>query len=220
MAAPAVAPRRWPLSAFFLVLANTAPLIGVLLHHWTVFAVVLLYWSENVIVGAFNVLRMLIARPQQGLAWAAKAFMIPFFCVHYGMFTFVHGVFVFLLIGGQKPQSGFGLSVSTVLAALREQGLAWAVVALIVSHGFSFLHNYVAGGEYLRISLQQLMSQPYGRVVVLHLAVLGGGFLILSVGSPVGALVILIPLKTSLDLRAHLAERRKLAGIVEAAAPA
>src|SRR6266702_4338397 len=77
MAAPAVAPRRWPLSAFFLVLANTAPLIGVLLHHWTVFAVVLLYWSENVIVGAFNVLRMLIARPQQGLAWAAKAFMIP-----------------------------------------------------------------------------------------------------------------------------------------------
>ena len=220
MAPPAVAARRWPLSAFFLILANTAPLVGVLLHHWTVFAVVLLYWSENVIVGAFNVLRMLIARPRQGLAWAAKAFMIPFFCVHYGMFTFVHGVFVFLLIRGQKPQSGFGLSVHTVLTALREQGLAWAVVALIVSHGFSFLHNYVAGGEYLRISLQQLMSQPYGRVVVLHLAVLGGGFLILSVGSPVGALLILIALKTGLDLRAHLAERRKLAGIAEAAAPA
>ena len=41
-----------------------------------------------------------------------------------------------------------------------------------------------------------------------------------SVGSPVGALLILIALKTGLDLRAHLAERRKLAGIAEAAAPA
>ncbi len=217
MVPPPIATRRWPTSAVFLILANTVPLVGVFLHHWTVFAVVLLYWSENVIVGAFNVLRMLIAKPRQGLAWAAKAFMVPFFCVHYGLFTYVHGVFVFLLIGGQKPQSGFGLSVPTVLAALREQGLAWAVVALIVSHGFSFLHNYVAGGEYLRISLQQLMSQPYGRVVVLHLAVLGGGFLILSLGSPVGALVILIALKTALDLRAHLAERRRLGAIPEPA---
>src|SRR5256885_4085854 len=110
-----MAMKRWPPSAILHLLANLTPLIGVLLHHWTVFAVVLLYWSENVIVGGFNVLRMLIARPQQGLAWAMKAFLIPFFCIHYGMFTFVHGVFVFLLLGGQKPQSGVWLSVHTVL---------------------------------------------------------------------------------------------------------
>ena len=204
--------RRLPPSAILLLVANAAPLVGVLLHHWTVFAVVLLYWSENVIVGGFNVLRMLFAQPRQGLAWAMKAFLIPFFCIHYGMFTFVHGVFVFALFGGHLPQNGFGLSLAVVFAAIKEQHLAYAVVALVLSHGFSFFHNYVADGEYQRISLQQLMAQPYGRVVVLHLVVLGGGWVTLLLGSPVGALVLLVVLKTGFDLRAHLAERRKLSG--------
>ena len=68
-AVPAETPsRRWPLSAAVLIAANAAPLIGVLAHHWTVFAVVLLYWCENVVVGVFNVLRMLCAQPQNALA--------------------------------------------------------------------------------------------------------------------------------------------------------
>src|SRR5512135_1307407 len=91
--------RRLPPSAFVLLLANAVPLFGVLLHQWTVFAVVLLYWGENVVVGGFNVLRMLFARPSEPIAQAAKLFLIPFFCVHYGMFTFVHGMFVFAIFG-------------------------------------------------------------------------------------------------------------------------
>ena len=48
--------------------------------------------------------------------------------------------------------------------------------------------------------------------MVLHLVVLGGGWVTLALGSPVGALVLLVALKTGFDLRAHLAERRKLSG--------
>lgn len=201
--------RRWPISSGVLIAANVAPLIGVLAHHWTVFAVVLLYWCENVVVGVFNVLRMLCAQPQNTLAQAGKVFLIPFFCVHYGMFTLVHGVFVFGLFGGGfKQWSGFP-TPHTVLDAVRQTGLGWGVAALIASHGFSFFHNYLAGGEYRRVGLPQLMMQPYGRVVVLHLAILGGGFLVMALGSPVPALVLLIVLKTAIDLGAHLAERRK-----------
>jgi uncharacterized protein DUF6498 len=80
----------------------------------------------------------------------------------------------------------------------------------VASHGFSFFHNYLAGGEYRRVSLPRLMAQPYGRVVVLHLAILGGGFLVMALHSAVGALVLLIVVKTAIDLGAHLAERCKL----------
>src|SRR3989442_15679236 len=142
-------PRRWPPSAVFLLLANAAPLAGVLLHHWTVFAVVLLYWCENVIVGGFNVLRMLVAKPQESLAWLGKAFLIPFFCVHYGMFTFVDGVLVFAPFGGTRAHRGFGLSAPGGPTALREQGPGWGGVALILSPALSFLHNYWAGGKAL-----------------------------------------------------------------------
>src|SRR3989442_15149815 len=156
---PPVEARRLPPSAVLLLVANAAPLVGVLLHHWTVFAVVLLYWSENVIVGGFNVLRMLFAQPQQGLAWAMKGFLIPFFCIHYGMFTFVHGVFVFALFGGHLPQKGVGLSLPVVFAAIKEQHLAYAVVPLVVSHGLSFFPYYLAGGEDQPIQLPQPMGQ-------------------------------------------------------------
>jgi hypothetical protein len=85
------------------------------------------------------------------------------------------------------------------------------VAGLAVSHGISFVANYLLGGERDRVALAQLMIQPYGRIVVLHLAILGGGFLIMSLGAPWYALALLILLKIGLDLRAHLRERWKFA---------
>lgn len=200
-----------PPSAYVLLVTNLIPLVGIALHNWTVFQVLLLYWCENVVVGGFNVLRMLTAQPQSGITWASKLFLIPFFIVHYGMFTFVHGMFVIALFGGGATRFG-GLSPHTVLSAVRGAGLTVPVVALVASHGFSFFHNYLAGGEYQRVPLPQLMFQPYARIVVLHLTVLLGGFLVTALGSPVAAIVLLVGLKTAIDLAAHLRERVKLGG--------
>ena len=207
---PSAQAKRIPLSAYVLLATNAIPLVGVVLHNWTVFQVLLLYWSENVVVGGFNVLRMLAAQPKSEITWAGKLFLIPFFIVHYGMFTFVHGMFVLALFGGATRLGG--LSPHTLLDAVRGAGLTVPVAALVASHGFSFFHNYLAGGEYSRVLLPQLMFQPYGRIVVLHLTVLLGGFLVTALGSPVAAIVLLVGLKTAIDLGAHLKERVKLGG--------
>jgi len=199
---------RWLPSALALLLANAVPLLGVVFSHWTVFSVVLLYWCENVVVGAFNVLRMLCAQPRNAPLWAGKLFLIPFFMFHYGMFTFVHGIFVFTLFGGGLAHADRGLTPHGLLDALRQANLGYAVLALVASHGVSFFHNYLWGGEYSRVGLDRLMTRPYARVLVLHLTILGGGFLVLLLRSPLPALVVLIVLKTAIDLRAHLAERQ------------
>ncbi|HEV2749154.1 MAG TPA: DUF6498-containing protein [Gemmatimonadales bacterium] len=81
-------------TAVVLVAANLVPLVGVLFFGWSVYATLLLFWVENVIVGVFNILRMVAATPDNQLAWAAKVFMIPFFTFHYGMCVMVHGLFV------------------------------------------------------------------------------------------------------------------------------
>lgn len=54
-------------------------------------------------------------------------------------------------------------------------------------------------------------------VLVLHLAILFGGFLMLALHSPVRGLLLLVALKIALDLRGHSAERRRFAGTVKAA---
>ena len=202
--------RNVPPSALVLIGANLVPLVGVAAFHWTVFSVLLLYWCENVVVGAFNVLRMATASPQDAVTDVAKLFFIPFFLVHYGMFTMIHGLFVLTLFG---PHARIGFSPAALVEAVRAAGVWPAVLAMVLSHGFSFVHNYLASGEFRRASVQQLMAQPYARVMVLHVTILFGGFAAKAVGAPAAALVVLITLKTAIDLHAHLAERRKLSAV-------
>lgn len=193
-----------------LVLANLIPHYGVLFLGWETFPLVFLFWLENVIVGGFNVLKMLMASPQNPMGWAGKLFIVPFFSFHYGMFTFVHGIFVVGLFGKQFRTGAPFPDAELFLRMISEQHLWWGVIGLVLSHGFSFVYNYVIGGEYRTTSLQALMQQPYGRVVVLHVAILGGGFLVMALGSPVAGLALLVLLKIALDVRAHLKQHSRL----------
>ncbi len=192
-----------------LLLANLIPLYGVLVFGWETFPLVYLFWLENVVVGGINVLKMLLAAPHSGVSWAAKLFLIPFFCVHYGMFTFVHGVFVVGFFGRQfRPGAAFP-AAELFLRMISEQHLWLALMALVVSHGFSFGWNYLVRGEFRTASMSALMQEPYGRVVVLHVAILGGAFLLMALGSPVAGLVLLVGLKIALDVRAHLRQHTR-----------
>ena len=195
-----------PVSAWVLLAANLIPVAGVLLWGWSVFALLLLFWMENVLIGVFFVLRMLCADPRDPALWAGKLFVVPFFCFHYGMFTAIHGVFVFTLFGG-KLYAPPGLQVLEPAArAASDLGLWLPLAALFASHGFSFLWNYLYRGEFKRAQLTRLMAQPYGRVVVLHITIIFGGMGAMALGSPVWALLVLLCLKIGLDLRAHLKE--------------
>jgi hypothetical protein len=192
-----------------LLVANVFPIAGVLFLGWSAFPLVLLYWLENVVVGGFNVAKLLLAHPREVAYWAGKLFLVPFFVVHFGMFTYIHGVLVVALLGpkGTQPFDMLG----TVPPLIRANHLGWAVVGLLVSHGLSFFWNYLKNGEYQRASLNSLMMQPYGRVMVLHFTVLFGGWIVMTLGSPLLALVLLVVLKTAADVRAHRAEREKFA---------
>jgi hypothetical protein len=195
-----------PVSAWVLVAANVLPLIGVLLWGWDVFPLLALFWMENVVIGVLNVLKMLCADPRDAALWAGKLFLVPFFCVHYGMFTAVHGVFVFSMFSGKRYDVG-GLSpLEPALRAAADFGLWLPLAVLLASHLFSFFWNYLHRGEFRRVRLTELMAKPYGRVVVLHLTIILGGIGAMALGSPVWALLLLLALKIGLDLKAHITE--------------
>ena len=210
---PTAADWRRP-SVIALLLANLVPVAGVLFFGWEVFPLMFLFWSENVIVGGFNVLKMIFAGGGGGLGQASKFFIIPFFCVHYGMFTFVHGIFIVMMFGGGM-QNGQGFpGVEKFWNVMQENHLGWAVLGLIISRGISFATNYIGNGEYKNVFAPMLMAQPYGRILVLHLAIIGGGFLVMALHSPLLGLLLLVALKTLLDLAGHLRERAKFSQIV------
>jgi hypothetical protein len=202
-------PQRWLPTATVLVAANLVPLVGVVAFSWDVFTVVFLFWLENVVVGLFNVLRMLWVERGAERMPVAKVALIPFFLVHYGMFTAVHGVFVFALFGRAAEIGGFP-TVANVVDVIVQNHLWVAVFALVLSHGYSFVRNYVEAQEYRRVTLQQLMARPYSRIVVLHVTILGGGFLVMALQLPAAAVAMLVGLKVWIDVRAHLREHHGL----------
>ncbi len=195
-------------SAIVLVVANLVPVLGVLALGWRTFDVVLLYWVENVVIGAVNALRMLAC------AKGRKLFLIPFFIAHYGFFCFGHLMAIALLFDGPDEilaiwQQYFAMPPR---AALRSP-LWIGVAAIAASHLFSFLVNFLAAGEHRRTTVDKLMGRPYGRIVVLQVAILVGAVLIEWLGTPVGLLLALVVIKIVVDLKLHTAERELFAGI-------
>lgn len=226
-------------SLIVLIAANLLPVAGVLVWDWSIFEIVVLYWFENVVIGAFNILKILICSPDpesdsqsstkrdqmpdylrptsasRSLQHAGKLFLIPFFTFHYGMFCFVHGVFVVALLGGEGGKSMSSgdpfTGMAEMLAGLAGSGAVWFVLAIIGSHLFSFVTNYIAKGEYRRITPPELMAAPYGRIVVLHIAIIFGAFAVEAMGSPVFLLILLIVGKIIVDVKLHQRSHRKIA---------
>lgn len=204
-----------------LVVANLVPLAGVLFWGWDLATIVALYWLENGVVGVFALARIWTAEAyepdphtsvtinertvpaaQLKNARVARAILGPFFVLHYGMFWLVHGVFVWFALPAIWGEMSDGVVRGPQLGTI-----AWAVPFLVVSHGLSFWFNWWLGGERHTSSPSREMSAPYGRVIVLHLTIVLGAFLVAALGAPIWALGLMVALKTIADLAAHLAER-------------
>ena len=210
---------RIDLPLLALVLANLVPVFGVLLLHWDVGAIVVLYWAENLVVGFYNLLKMLVTGGRSALG------TMLFFCLHYGGFCAIHGMFVLELtqfageISAQLPGASWPgpLIVIQKILYFGEQILAaapaefgWACIALLLSHGASFLLLFVGQQEYRHTSVDTLMAAPYKRIAVLHIAVIIGGFMVVELGQPMGLLLALVALKIGMDIMLHRRAHRAL----------
>jgi hypothetical protein len=205
-------------SLFILVLVNLLPLVGVLFFGWDVAALVILYWSENLVLGFYTLLKMLLKSPLKGLGTGL------FFCIHYGGFCAVHGVFIMTMLVDENidPMPGdpwpFFLVFPQLLVNVVQQVLAYAppewlvaFAALYISHGVSFVLNFLLGPERDELTIKKLMGAPYGRIMVLHIAIILGGFGVMALGQPVAMLLVLVLLKLGLDVKLHLREHRRTA---------
>jgi hypothetical protein len=94
-------------------------------------------------------------------------------------------------------------------ALLRADAIVLGGIGLAISHGVSFWLNYLGRGEYLRTSGPAQAMAPYGRVVILHLTIILGAIVSLTLGSPFGSVVVLVVLKTVVDLALHLRSHRE-----------
>lgn len=207
-------------AAFYLVL----PILGILFFGWDWRPVLLLYWLENITVGLGTLISMIRTKstlPEQsgrkmsftingqplgdydgtGSGKLARGALSGFFVLHYGLFTAVHGIFVFLVISGLlggglwgafSPLSGNSYdSASFDLLGIL---IVWAIASAI-QLGLSLFTPAA--------SLPPVMTlfwSPYRRIIALHLTLILGVGLILWLGWPPIAALLLVALHFVMDL--------------------
>lgn len=201
---------------------NAITALGVVAFGWPAGNVFILFWVENAVIGAWSVVRILTARGKGGppvritvngrRTNPGPVGLALFFCVHYGIFCLVHAVF-----------TGFVAYSLGIRATFLYLGLP--IVLILVRYTVETVTVWFGAGQRQVVSPTQAMSQPYPRIVVLHLAVLvafgvllherntitradpGGrlldpltGWLDATLGQGVWLVVMLILLKTVADV--------------------
>lgn len=144
-------------SDIILILINFIPLIGVVFFDWSVFSILIGYWAETGIVGFFIFLKvffLLLKRPN----YSSALLFFMAICNLLGsyVFMFFHlAIMATLLSDTSLADNGYSMEW-----LFKDAWPMWA--ALILSHGYSFLYNFIGQKEYAGI-LDKL-NQPRVKV--------------------------------------------------------
>lgn len=207
---------KLPLSSYVLIAANLIPLAGVLFYDWDAILVLALFWIENLIIGGFNILRILSATFLKR-EWGG-IFTCGFFILHYGMFCSVHGTLLSDLIGYPKVDytdyfaaGNFGLGQIFLEAAAVflsfVENLAPAIwlgiAALTMSRLVSFIENFILRGEIFTRRIAKLMVEPYSQILIMHVGLILGAVVLQKLNSPVWLLALIVLFKIIVDFNQH-----------------
>jgi len=187
-------------STLALIIANLVPVAGMIFLGWNLSDVMVLYWAESAVIGFFNLCKIAVIG-----RWSALL-AGPFFLGHFGGFMTIHFLFIYtLFVKGPQAENGSGGELADVAKLFV---VLWpALAALFFSHAFSFFNNFLGRSEYRGRTLGDQMTEPYSRIVFMHLVLIFGGGLTIALGELTPVLLIVIGLKIFFDVKAHLKQR-------------
>ena len=191
-----------------LVISNLMPLAGILFWGWDAFVMLCLYWLEIAVVGFWTILRVATMSQDRGSVAGrsiAGALAIGgFFTVHAGIFMTVHMVFLWTLFAGPWAARLHGARDFIRLIVIG-QGLWMPLLALFIGQGAIFINDAVNRFVFAKPSQEStevgdIMGGFYSRIVLLHVAIMGGAFIAEMIGTA-APLIVLVLVKTALEIR-------------------
>jgi hypothetical protein len=188
-------------SVWALIAANVIALAVARYQGWSTVSLMLVYWSQSVIIGISNVFRMLAlehfstenftinhkpVEPTPETKWR----LAGFFALHYGFFHFGYFMFLIGASGGERLFTPW----------------FWVcVAAFALNHVWSYRYNR----DHDRLgnpNIGTLMMTPYLRIVPMHLTILSGGL----ITHARAGLLLFGALKTTADVAMHVVEHAQI----------
>ena len=181
------------MSSITIIAINMIPLLGVIFLGWRGGMIASLYALETLFIGVLNVLKMLMtqeaADKNKSPVWVQKLIFIPFFIIHYGIFTLAQGSVI------------IGISLTVEKENLRKPYFLHVFAfSLVCNFAWLFWRDFIKTKTYLKTPLQELMFEPYSRVMLQQAVAIFGLFMLMVLKWYIGMAVLLITLKTILEL--------------------
>lgn len=183
-----------------IVVSGLVPLLGLIFWGWDWRQVVVFYWLGNISGGIMVIIDMIRAKDYRlagadttelgrTILMASKVGSLVFFTMHYGIFTLVHGVFVFLLVSGGMSQGVVGSS---------SLGLGGIILAWLVPTIVTVVVRILRPAP--RLSFSQITTGVYKRIIVLHSSIIFGAMAISQLQLPSAAAFVLIGMTVAVEL--------------------
>jgi hypothetical protein len=206
-------------SGLILLAANLVPLVGVILWGWDAFVLLMLYWLETAVIAFWTGVRI-ATMSRDALATmkfkgqrgpSSPIGMALFFTVHAGLFMAVHFLILWTLFSDDWSQRIHGVG-SFMTEMVIGSGLWVPLAVLFVARGGLILFDAAQPALWRRFGFVEPPPQKaalgpaetvifglYIRIVVMQVTIIFGAWFALLLGTS-GALVVLIALKTAVDL--------------------
>ncbi len=126
-----------------------------------------------------------------------------FFMFHYGFFHFGYAMFLFVFsMGSLIPKNPF--QPPDVI------GVIFIGALFFINHTYSFVKTYIREKKQIDTSTQQIFTEPYKRIIPMHLSIIATGFFIMFTRFAETLLIVFfLLLKTALDLYSHTRQHLK-----------
>lgn len=187
-------------SSVSLLVSNIIIIILGLVQKWEISTVLWVYWTQSIIIGFFQFLRILSLRKfSTGNFTINNQPVLPtektktstafFFAFHYGFFHFIYAIFLASVVA-KTPENFLSILIGSSV--------------FFVNHFFSFIHNKINDQKFKQ-NIGALMFAPYARIIPMHLIIIIGALL-----TNQALLILFLILKTAVDLLTHVLKHRQL----------
>jgi hypothetical protein len=185
-----------------MVAAAAVVAAGVLAFDWPAYAVLALFYLENVVIGVGTYFRLLLI----GLRLPLRAVLttvgaLAFFPVHYGLFCFGHAEILVAIFGGGEALPSFAPAPVQLLSHALAESLGWAALAaMAITVALDGVRWWRCRfGPFSEEALVRQMFAPYPRIVILHVTIMVGGLLLAASAAPEPMVLALVALKLAFD---------------------
>lgn len=184
------------------LITNIVILYGAKAGNWDLYMILFICWYENVLVGFFNIFRINLAEqlPSKFLkigehTYRSKAAFMTIFLVQFGIFTILHLLLLQVLFDS-PPVTLASYFVPVTISLL----------LLFMSHGYSYVFNYLDKKEYKSLAPDQLLLRPYLRTGSINLLLIFTALVMLRDHPEQNIALVLVQIKLVVDVVAHIIE--------------